>query len=86
MDIRQAVKTGKIRPIKSLGQNYLVDQDVADRVITAAELDVNDIVIEIGPGIGILTEKLCQIAAYVIAVEIDRYLIETLEKLVADWD
>ena len=64
---------------KSLGQNFLVNQGVLDKIVTAAELDKNDTVLEIGPGIGTLTEKLASVADRVIAVEKDRRLIEGLK-------
>jgi len=65
---------------KSLGQNFLINRGVLDKVVNAAELDKNDIVLEIGPGKGILTEKLADKAGRVIAVEKDRRLIEFLRE------
>ena len=68
------------RAKKSLGQNFLINPGVLDKIVTAAELDKNDIVIEIGPGKGVLTEKLAKEAGQVIAVEKDRRLIEELKE------
>ncbi|MBI2674375.1 MAG: methyltransferase domain-containing protein [Candidatus Yanofskybacteria bacterium] len=65
---------------KSLGQNFLVNKGVLDKIVKAAELKKNNIVLEIGPGTGVLTEKLVQEAGRVIAVEKDRRLVEELKK------
>jgi len=83
LDIRRAIKTGEIRPVKSLGQNFLADANVAERIVDAAGVRGEDVVIEIGPGAGALTEKLCHRAGFVVAVEIDRRLVETLEPKMA---
>jgi len=63
---------------KSLGQNFLKDEDVLERIIKAANLSKDDVVIEIGPGQGALTEKLAQVCGKVIAIEIDERLVEVL--------
>ena len=65
---------------KSLGQNFLVNKGILDKIIRAAELDKNDTILEIGPGEGILTEKLAEKASKVIAVEKDRRLIVPLQE------
>lgn len=69
---------------KSLGQNFLVDLKVLSEIIRAADLCNNDEVLEIGPGLGTLTQKLCQRAKKVIAVEKDEKLAEILEKNIND--
>lgn len=66
---------------KSLGQNFLVDQNILDKIVDAAELDSTKGALEIGPGIGALTERLAQTAGTVTAVEIDRRLIPILEEV-----
>ena len=65
---------------KTLGQNFLVNRGILDKIITAAELDKNDTVLEIGPGTGILTEKLAQEAGRVIAIEKDGRLTDQLKE------
>ncbi|MEK7603910.1 MAG: 16S rRNA (adenine(1518)-N(6)/adenine(1519)-N(6))-dimethyltransferase RsmA, partial [Patescibacteria group bacterium] len=65
---------------KSLGQNFLINPGILDKIIAAAELDKNDTVIEIGPGTGVLTKKLAEQAGRIIAVEKDRRLIEGLKE------
>ena len=66
------------RPRKSLGQHFLHDSRVIQRIVDAAELSPVDTVVEIGPGRGILTRRLVQHAGSVIAIEIDQHLCEEL--------
>ncbi len=74
-----------VYPDKRLGQTFLVDEDVARREAEAAGVAGKDTVLEIGPGLGILTEELCVLAGRVIAVEKDRRLARYLrENLQAD--
>ena len=63
---------------KKFGQNFLIDGHVVDKIISAAEITKDDVVLEIGPGIGTMTQRLCEEAGDVIAVEIDRNLIPIL--------
>jgi 16S rRNA (adenine1518-N6/adenine1519-N6)-dimethyltransferase len=69
---------------KSLGQNFLTDPHVLQQIITSAELDQDAGVIEIGPGIGALTEGLAAQAKQVIAVELDQRLVTVLQELFAE--
>lgn len=71
---------------KKFGQNFLIDSHVLDRIAAAAELTEEDAVLEIGPGIGTLTQHLAERAGKVLAVEIDRALIPILEESLADYD
>ena len=64
---------------KKFGQNFLIDPHVLEKIIAAAEIGRDDLVLEIGPGIGTMTQELCEAAGHVIAVEIDRNLIPILE-------
>ena len=64
----------KVRPAKGLGQHFLIDHSVLETIISAAELGPADIVVEVGPGLGILTEELVRRAGKVIAVEVDSKL------------
>jgi 16S rRNA (adenine1518-N6/adenine1519-N6)-dimethyltransferase len=66
---------------KNLGQNFLVDGNVLRRIVEAAELGPEAGVLEIGPGIGALTERLARAAGKVVAIELDRRLIPILEEL-----
>ena len=71
---------------KRYGQNFLIDAGVLNRIIEGSEISREDVVLEIGPGLGTLTEALCESAGQVIAVEIDRDLIAPLEKRLAVYD
>lgn len=64
---------------KRFGQNFLIDTHVLEKIIKAAEITKDDLVLEIGPGIGTMTQYLCENAREVIAVEIDKNLIPILE-------
>ena len=71
---------------KSFGQNFLIDSHVIDKIIRAAEITPEDNVLEIGPGIGTLTQYLAESAGKVVAVEIDEKLIPVLEETLAEYD
>ena len=71
---------------KRFGQNFLIDSHVLDKITRGAEIGKEDAVLEIGPGIGTLTQALCEAAGEVTAVEIDRDLIPILEKTLAAYD
>ncbi|GAB6928010.1 16S rRNA (adenine(1518)-N(6)/adenine(1519)-N(6)) -dimethyltransferase RsmA [Paenibacillus sp. JCM 10914] len=71
---------------KSLGQNFLVDQNILHNIVEAAQLDDTKGALEIGPGIGALTEKLSQTAGKVTAVEIDQRLIPILTEVLEPYD
>jgi 16S rRNA (adenine1518-N6/adenine1519-N6)-dimethyltransferase len=67
-----------LSPRKSLGQNFLVDPRVQERIVAAAELCSDDVVVEIGAGLGALTARLCDAAKRVIAIDRDARLVEVL--------
>jgi len=71
---------------KKFGQNFLIDTHVLDKIITAAEITEEDFVIEIGPGIGTMTQYLAYAAREVCAVEIDRALVPILEDTLDGYD
>ncbi len=77
---RQLLRQFGFKPKKSLGQHFLIDEAVLERILSAAELSPGDIVVEIGPGLGILTEGLAKRGARVIAVELDSKLVALLKK------
>ncbi len=74
------------RLTKSLGQNFLTDKNIIDDIIEGADIGENDLVIEIGPGIGVITWEAAQVARKVIAVEIDKNLIPILSDTLAGQD
>ncbi|MBQ8317986.1 MAG: 16S rRNA (adenine(1518)-N(6)/adenine(1519)-N(6))-dimethyltransferase RsmA [Lachnospiraceae bacterium] len=71
---------------KRFGQNFLIDGRVIDKIIAAAEITKEDTVLEIGPGIGTMTQYLAEAAGHVIAVEIDKNLLPIYEETLADYD
>lgn len=85
MDTKATIKKFNIRPIKSLGQNFLNDDGIIDRIVESANVGSKDLVIEIGPGLGSMTARLAEKAGKVIAVEIDRYLMPALRENLKDY-
>lgn len=73
--IRETLRKFNIRLNKDLGQNFLPDKDALDRIVKAAEVSKDDLVLEIGTGIGTLTKPLAEKAGFVISIEIDDKLI-----------
>ena len=74
------LKKYKIRPNKRLGQNFLISKTILREIIKAADLKPSDIILEIGPGLGILTKELAKKVKKVIAVEKDKKLADILKK------
>ena len=71
---------------KKFGQNFLIDPHVLDKIVDAAQITKDDFVLEIGPGIGTLTQYLCENARQVLAVEIDDKLIPILKETLQPYD
>jgi len=71
-------KVGSMRPLKSLGQNFLTDEEVIEAIVEGSGVDGGSLVIEIGPGTGVLTCPLAERAARLVAVELDERMIEPL--------
>ena len=85
-DIKTAelVKKYNFKFSKSLGQNFLIDDSVPRDIVAGAEVDENDLVIEIGPGVGTLTAQLLNKAKKVVAIELDNDLIPILNQEIGD--
>ena len=71
---------------KKFGQNFLIDPHVLDKIISAAEITKDDLVVEIGPGIGTMTQYLACAAREVVAIEIDKMLIPILQDTLSDYE
>lgn len=84
--IRQIKEKYGFRLTKSLGQNFLTDKNIIDSIIEGAGIGSEDLVIEIGPGIGVITYEASLTARRVIAVEIDKNLIPILQETLAERD
>jgi len=79
-EVRAALRESSFRPKKHFGQNFLIHQHVIESILRLLDLEPNDQVVEIGPGLGFLTRRLIERAAKVWAVEIDPVLIERLRR------
>ncbi|WP_252223403.1 MULTISPECIES: 16S rRNA (adenine(1518)-N(6)/adenine(1519)-N(6))-dimethyltransferase RsmA [unclassified Clostridium] len=88
MDIKtkELVKKYNFRFSKSLGQNFLLDESVLNDIVAGAEVNENDFIIEIGPGVGTLTAKLLQKAKMVTCIELDNDLIPILQQELGEYD
>lgn len=80
-ELRQFLEDLKIRPKKGLSQNFLIDGNIIRKIVGSAQVASDDVVLEIGPGPGSLTEALLATGATVLAVEKDQILAEALERL-----
>jgi len=78
--VKSLLKKYAIRPSKRLGQNFLISKSAVKKLIAAADINSEDIILEVGPGIGTITIELANIAKQVIAVEKDRALIPVLSE------
>lgn len=81
----EILQTNDFQFLKKFGQNFLIDLHVLDKIIRSADVSEEDVVLEIGPGIGSLTQVLAEKAKMVIAVEIDDRLIPILQKNLAEY-
>jgi 16S rRNA (adenine1518-N6/adenine1519-N6)-dimethyltransferase len=81
---KQLLRDFELRPKKGLGQNFLVNGRVLRKIVEAADLTSDDIVLEVGPGLGGLTRLLAERAGKVIAVELDERFVKALKDLLAD--
>ncbi|MBI2843042.1 MAG: 16S rRNA (adenine(1518)-N(6)/adenine(1519)-N(6))-dimethyltransferase RsmA [Armatimonadetes bacterium] len=81
-EVKRLLERYVLRPKKRLGQNFLIDRNVLRKIIEAAELDAGSVVLEIGPGLGTVTQEAASLAAQVVAVEADRDLIPVLSETV----
>jgi len=83
---RRLLRCFGLRARKGLGQHFLVDEEVLGLVTSAAQLTPTDVVMEIGPGLGVLTKELAKQAGWVVAVELDNKLAATLRQTLASFN
>jgi len=83
-EIRELAELLDLRPAKSLGQNFVIDGNVCQKIVRVAGVTADDIALEIGPGLGSLTLALLEVTSNVIAVEIDQRLADRLPITIAD--
>lgn len=79
-DIKELLLKHGAKPSKGLGQNFLIDGHVLEKIIAAADIKPSDVILEVGPGIGTLTKELARRAQKVIAVEKDKTMVEILKE------
>lgn len=84
-DVRRIAQELDIRPTKKWGQNFVIDPNTVRRIVRVADVGANDVVLEVGPGIGSLTLALLETGARVVAVEIDPRLAQRLATTVAEF-
>lgn len=82
-EIKKIGRQHDFRMAKSLGQNFLTDQSVIERIVDTSEAGPEDLVIEIGPGMGVLTREVAEVAGKVVAIEVDARLIPILRSTLA---
>jgi 16S rRNA (adenine1518-N6/adenine1519-N6)-dimethyltransferase len=85
LDIPWILRQAELKPSRGLGQNFLSDNNILDRIVTLAEVTVDDEVLEIGPGLGSLTRHLALSARKVSAVEIDKKIFALLPEILKDY-
>lgn len=83
---KEVVQKYNFKFSKSLGQNFLIDSNIIDKILSGARITRGDNIIEVGPGIGTLTREMGKIAEKVVAIEIDRNLIPILKDTLSDLD
>ena len=86
MHVRNLLRQRDVRPDKALGQNFLLDPTILERIAEAADLGPDDVVLEIGAGTGALTSFLARDAGHVVALELDRRLIPIVETQLSGFD
>ncbi len=79
--VKSLLRQYNLKAKKRLGQHFLIDENVLEQIVSAAELNPQDVVIEVGPGLGFLTRELAKKAGKVIAVELDAKLVTILKKI-----
>lgn len=84
IQIKEQLRKYNIRPNKTMGQNFLINKNTLERIIKAADLNKDDIVLEVGPGLGILTKELIKQSKKVIAIEKDEQMINVLKQELGD--
>lgn len=84
--VKNIMRKHNVRFSKSLGQNFIIDEFVIDDIIEKSNINSEDCILEIGPGIGVLTQALAEKAKKVLAVELDNKLIPVLNETLEDYD
>ncbi len=83
--LKELFRGYNFRPKKRLGQNFLIDRNVVNKILDAADIQTGDCILEIGPGAGTLTQAIAERGAKVVAVEIDRDMVEIVSSILCDY-
>ncbi len=83
---RRLLRRSGLQARKGLGQHFLIDEEVLKRIVASAELSASDVVLEIGPGLGVLTRELASKAGWVVAIELDSKLAAILKETLASFN
>jgi len=83
MDQRSLLRRHSVRPRKGMGQHFLVSRDILEAIAAAASLQPDDLVVEVGPGMGALTQVIAGQAGQILAVELDQELVPKLQEILA---
>jgi 16S rRNA (adenine1518-N6/adenine1519-N6)-dimethyltransferase len=86
MNIKQLLKQYNLRPNKVMGQNFLINQKALLEIVQTADISKQDNILEIGPGLGILTKELAQKAKKIVAIEKDKRMVEILKNVLKDYE
>lgn len=81
-EIKNLLEINNTRPSKSLGQNFLIDQRVLEKIISSADIKPTDVILEVGPGLGILTYALAKKAKRVVTIEKDETMVKILSETI----
>ena len=84
-NIKELLARYEARPSKGLGQNFLIDKNILNKIVEAANIKDTDTILEVGPGLGVLTKELAKKAEKVIAIEKDQTMIEVLKETLKDF-
>ena len=85
MSVKDLLRRYGIHPSKGLGQSFLLEEWVLERILQASDLGPEDIVLEVGPGLGLMTRRLAEGSAAVVAVELDRKMLSVLAETLAGY-
>jgi 16S rRNA (adenine1518-N6/adenine1519-N6)-dimethyltransferase len=85
-ELRRLLRQEGLRPRRGLSQNFLTDGDALDAIVAAADLHAGDRVVEVGPGLGVLTRRLLAAGCAVVAIEVDAHLVGYLQRELDDAD
>lgn len=85
-ELLQILEEMDIRPGKKFGQNFMIDNNLLDFIVREARINEGDLVVEVGPGIGALTRKILEVKALLLAVEIDKRIVEYLTNNLSNRD